>query len=61
MGRNRQVVKTIEKSVSLPSPLVDRMDLELFSPIQGRVPQGAYQQFFTTLISEYFARKDGLL
>lgn len=31
-----------------------KLDLHLFSDVEGRVPKGAYQEFFETRIQEFF-------
>lgn len=41
------------------SPEMDfRLRAYLYSEVEGRVPQGAMQTFFTTLVESFFARLD---
>jgi hypothetical protein len=56
MPRPKHTVPSVPKNIALPQPLVDRLDLELHSEVEGRVPQGAYKAFFTRLIELYFAQ-----
>jgi hypothetical protein len=41
----------------LPQDVRVRLDLFLHSDLQGRVPVGAYQRFFTARILEFFGDK----
>jgi hypothetical protein len=59
MGRPKQTIRHIYKTISLPEPLVARIELELFSEVEGKIPFGAQQEFFVGLITEYFAKLDG--
>ena len=58
MPRPLKTIRTINKNIALPEDLVGRLELELFSEVEGRIPFGAQQEFFTTLLREYFAQKD---
>ncbi len=58
MGRPRQTTKSILHNVSLPEPLAAKLALELFSELEMKVPHGAYKEFFTNLVQEYFDRKE---
>jgi hypothetical protein len=40
----------------MPSAVMTRLDLYLMSIAQGRIPQGAYQSFFTERVEEFFAK-----
>lgn len=54
MPRIKQVTPSIDKHIHLPAELVARVELELFSELEGKVPFGAWQQFITKLIKEHF-------
>jgi len=41
--------------MSLPEPFLAQVMLYLWSELEGRVPQGAYQQFFSERIQEFFS------
>lgn len=58
MPRPRKTDRPIEKNLSLPSSLVARVELELYSDLEGKVPFGAWQRYVTGLIEADLARKD---
>lgn len=60
MARPRKAVPSISKEISLPINLVTRVDLLLFSPIEGKVPFGAWQKYLVTLIEADLARREKL-
>lgn len=45
--------------VSLPEDLLARVDLELFSPLEGRIPAGSYQRLLTKLLTDWLAQQGG--
>ena len=50
MPRPRKAVRPVEKNISLPEDLVARVNLELYSDLEARVPFGAWQKYIETLI-----------
>lgn len=50
MARPRKTDRPVEKNISLPQSLVARVELELFSELEGRVPFGAWQKYVVRLI-----------
>lgn len=50
MARPRKTDRPQEKNISLPQSLVARVELELFSELEGRVPFGAWQKYIVRLI-----------
>lgn len=42
--------------LSLPLSVRAKLDLHLYSNLEGRVPKGAYQQFIVERINEFFER-----
>ncbi len=60
MAREKQTIKTRSKNIHLPEDLIVRIELELYSDLEGRIPQGAQQQFFIRLLQDYFKQKDAL-
>ena len=58
MARPKKTVRTIFKNIGLPEDLVARLELHLFSDVEGRIPQGAQQEFFTKLVRDYFEDLD---
>ena len=58
-GRPRASVPSIEKNLSLPSDLVTRVDLLLYSELEERVPHGAWARYIARLIKEDLDRIAG--
>lgn len=57
MSRRRNLVPTVRVEVHLPEDLYTRMKLQLFSELEQKVPLGAYQEFFSARLREYFAER----
>lgn len=58
MPAPRNAIPTIPLTTGLPEDLMDRLNLHLFSEVEGRVPKGAYKDFFAQRIREFFAQKE---
>lgn len=56
-GRRPLVEPTVATNLHLPESLRTRLELELFSELEGRVPHGAYQRFFSERLVEHFSSK----
>lgn len=59
MARPKMAIRSVEKTLCLPAPLVDRVDLILFSELEGRVPFGAWKEFVVKAIENYLEREGG--
>lgn len=58
MGRPKNVIPSIEKHISIPQDVVARVELELWSEVEGRVPQSAWKELVTELLEQWLeARK----
>ena len=57
MGRPRKAIRPVEKNISLPEDIVARVELELYSELEGKVPFGAWQRYLEGLIREDLARR----
>lgn len=53
-GRKPNVEPSVATNLHLPESARTRLDLVLFSAVEGRVPKGAYQRFFLERLSEFF-------
>ena len=53
MPRPKNAIPSVEKKISIPSDVVARIDLELHSEIEGKVPHGAWGTLVTTLLRRY--------
>lgn len=58
MPRPRQGRKTIRKEVFLPEDLVARVEIRLFSVLEGRVPYGAWTKLLVPLLEAELSRHD---
>ena len=54
MARPKKTVPTVYKNIGIPQDLADKVELELYSEVEGRVPFGAQQEFYTNLLRWYF-------
>lgn len=53
MGHPINLIPCTPLNTSLPVDVRARLDLHLFSDVEGRVPKGAYQRLLTDLINQY--------
>ena len=53
MGHPINLIPCTPLNTSLPVDVRARLDLHLFSDVEGRVPKGAYQRLLTELINQY--------
>lgn len=58
MARPKKTIPTIYRNIGLPADLVEKMDQELHSEVEGRIPFGAQQRFFTKLLRDYFDQSE---
>jgi hypothetical protein len=56
MGRPKKPIRPIEKNISIPEDICAKVDLRLFSPLEGRVPHGAWSRYITALIRQDLSR-----
>jgi hypothetical protein len=52
--RQPNILRPIKLNTTLPEDIRTKLDLHLWSDVEGRVPKGAYQRFFLDRIREYF-------
>ena len=60
MPRAKQITRNHHLHTTIPVELHSRLEQFLMSEVEGRVPQGAYQQFICERIQEFFNRLDGI-
>lgn len=58
MPRPPRLMRPVRKNIALPEDIAARVELELYSDIEGRVPHGAWSKFLTELVREHYRRKD---
>lgn len=49
-----KIIRPTKLTMALPEDVRAKLDLHLFSQVEGRVPMGAYQRFFIERIKEFF-------
>lgn len=54
MPRKLNITPTTKLQVWIPAPLKARVDLHLWSELEGRVPLGAHQKFIVDLLNDFF-------
>lgn len=57
MPKPLAILRPSRLETSLPEDLRARLDLHLFSEVEGRVPQGAYQRLIVSLLRDYLEVK----
>ena len=57
MPRPRKVIRPIQKNVALPEDLVGKVELELYSEVEERVPFGAWQSLITELLQAWLRQR----
>lgn len=53
-GRPKSIEGSEPLNLHLPSAIRARLDLLLYSELEGKVPRGAYREFFSARINEFF-------
>lgn len=61
MNRKRHVLRPIKLTTTLPENVWTKLNLHLYSQVEGRVPQGAIQSFLVSRINEFFDEKQKYL
>ena len=57
MPKPAKIIRPVQKNIALPEDLVVRVELELYSDVQQRVPMGAWQTLITELLTEWLQRR----
>jgi len=57
MARPLKAVRPVEKNLSLPQDVVTKVDLELWSEVEGKVPFGAWSRYVEGLIRNDLAKR----
>jgi len=59
MPRPLKTVRTVYFHIGIPEDLAAQVKLHLFSEVEGKIPLGAQQEFFVSLLREYFSPDNG--
>jgi hypothetical protein len=54
MARPKNTLRTVYFNVGLPEDLAAKVKLHLYSDLEGRIPFGTLQEFFTSLVRKHF-------
>lgn len=54
MPRPHKIIRPRTLHIVLPEDILARLELYLYSPSQQRIPYGAYTEFFSKRIEEFF-------
>lgn len=57
MPRKPNIDPPRKLNITLPESVHARLSLFLYSEIEGRVPHGAYNRFFTERVNEFFEKE----
>ena len=58
MARPKKTIRTVYQNIALPEDLVAKVELELYSDLEEKVPFGAKAEFFTKLLRDYFEGRE---
>ena len=54
MARPKHTTPTVQLNVSIPEPLMQKLNILLYSEVEQRIPLGAYKELFTRLLEKHF-------
>lgn len=57
-GKPPNTIPPTRLEVYIPSDIRARMDIHLYSSLEGRIPHGAYKKFLCELIRDFFEKLD---
>lgn len=57
MSRTPKIVPSVKVKISFPVDVLAKLNLHLYSELEGKVPFAAHQRFFVDRITEYFNNK----
>ena len=60
MARPKKVIRPVEKSLSLPQDLADRIELLLWSELEGKVPHGAFSKLVEKALRAFLSKGGSL-
>lgn len=59
MPRKQNLIRPVRIGVHLPEDVVAKVELELYSEVEKRVPYGAWSGLLTGLVKEWLAKREG--
>jgi hypothetical protein len=61
MARPKKTTRTTFINVGLPQDLAHKVELHLYSGLEGKVPHGKKSEFFTQLVEEFFRKQAAVM
>lgn len=61
MSRHRKIDRPVRIEVQVPASIASRVELELFSELEGRVPFGSRSALISRLLAEWLRDERGIL
>lgn len=59
MPRPRKAIRPLNKKISIPEDIATRVDLQLFSELEGKVPHAAWSELVTGLLKDWLEKVRG--
>jgi len=56
-GQPRKAIRSVKKTLMIPGDVCARVELELFSPSEGKLPMGAWQALLTELLLDWLSKR----
>lgn len=53
----KKVIRPVQKNIALPEDLVAKVEIELFSVVEQRVPMGAWQALMVVLLQKWLQER----
>jgi hypothetical protein len=57
MPRPPRIDRPVHKNVNIPESVATKVDLELYSAIEERVPHGAWSSLLTELLNDWLKKR----
>lgn len=58
MARPKKTIPTVYHTVGLPLDLSTKLELHLYSELEGKIPLGDKAEFFTKLVRDFFDKQE---
>lgn len=59
MGRPKHIIPHVRREMSLPADLLAKVDILLYSELEGKVPQGRFAELVANLLKAWLERQHG--
>lgn len=59
MPRAKNTIPTLQLNVAIPTDLMGKLELYLFSEVEGKVPHGAKSELVSNLLRQHFNKIEG--